>query len=121
MASKRTWWAVLAAALAFGVVGPTVADDTPAADDAAEVDGGAVNSEAVYEYLVAEMAAQRGDTEGALAVFHRLARELLADPVVERAGKVSRGQPVGPGWSQTRRPAVGTLIAVVKETSNPRC
>jgi hypothetical protein len=65
MAVRKSWWGALAAALAFGVVGPSVADDSPG-DDAAEVDGGAANSEAVYEFLVAEMAAQRGDTEGAL-------------------------------------------------------
>jgi len=97
MASKRTWWGVLAAALAFGVVGPTVADDTPGTDDAAEVDGGAANSDAVYEFLVAEMAAQRGDTEGALAIFHRLARELKDPAIARRAVETAiRARAFGP-------------------------
>ena len=97
MASKRTWWGVLAAALAFGVVGPTVADDTPGTDDAVETDGGAANSEAVYEFLVAELAAQRGDTEGALAIFHRLARELKDPAIARRAVETAiRARAFGP-------------------------
>ncbi len=51
MAGKRTWWAALAAAMALGMVGPSVADET---DDAIEVDGGSARSEALYEFLVAE-------------------------------------------------------------------
>jgi tetratricopeptide (TPR) repeat protein len=97
MASKRTWWGALAAALAFGVVGPSVADDTPAADEAADVDGGSANTEAVYEFLVAEMAAQRGDTDGALAIFHRLARELKDPAIARRAVETAiRARAFGP-------------------------
>src|SRR5258706_2988096 len=97
MASKRAWWGVLVAAMAFGVVGPSVADDTPAADGAAAVDGGSANSEAIYEFLVAEMAAQRGDTEGALAVFHRLARELKDPAIARRAVETAiRARAFGP-------------------------
>ncbi|HSW84077.1 MAG TPA: tetratricopeptide repeat protein [Usitatibacter sp.] len=97
MASTRTWWGVLVAAMAFGVVGPSVADDTPAVDDPPEVDGGSANSEAIYEYLVAEMAAQRGDTEGALAVFHRLARELKDPAIARRAVETAiRARAFGP-------------------------
>ena len=97
MASKRTWWGVLVAAMAFGVVGPSAADDTPAVDDPPEADGGSANSEAIYEFLVAEMAAQRGDTEGALAVFHRLARELKDPAIARRAVETAiRARAFGP-------------------------
>ena len=94
MAVKRTWWAALMAALALGVVGPSVADET---DDAIEVDGGSASSEAMYEFLVAEIAAQRGDTEGALALFHRLARETKDPQVARRAVETAiRARAFGP-------------------------
>ena len=94
MAGKRTWWAALAAAMALGMVGPSVADET---DDAIEVDGASARSEALYEFLVAEIAAQRGDTEGALAVFHRLARELKDPQVARRAVETAiRARAFGP-------------------------
>ena len=94
MAVKRTWWAALVAALALGVVGPSVADEM---DDAIEVDGASANSEAMYEFLVAEIAAQRGDTEGALALFHRLARELKDPQVARRAVETAiRARAFGP-------------------------
>jgi len=79
------------------VVGPSAADDTPAVDDPPEADGGSANSEAIYEFLVAEMAAQRGDTEGALAVFHRLARELKDPAIARRAVETAiRARAFGP-------------------------
>ena len=94
MAVKRTWFAALAAAFALGMVGPSVADET---DDAVEADGGSATSEAMYEFLVAEIAAQRGDTEGALAVFHRLARELKDPQVARRAVETAiRARAFGP-------------------------
>jgi tetratricopeptide (TPR) repeat protein len=94
MPVKRTMWGALIAALALGVVGPSVADET---DDAVEVDGGSATSEAMYEFLVAEIAAQRGDTEGALAVFHRLARELKDPQVARRAVETAiRARAFGP-------------------------
>ena len=94
MAVKKTWWAALVAALALGVVGPSVADET---DDAIEVDGASANSEAMYEFLVAELAAQRGDTEGALALFQRLARELKDPQVARRAVETAiRARAFGP-------------------------
>jgi tetratricopeptide (TPR) repeat protein len=94
MAGKRTWWAALAAAMALGMVGPSVADET---DEAIEVDGASARSEALYEFLVAEIAAQRGDTEGALAVFHRLARELKDPQVARRAVETAiRARAFGP-------------------------
>ena len=94
MAVKRTWWAAVAAALALGMVGPSVADET---DDLMEVDGASARTEAMYEFLVAEIAAQRGDTEGALAVLHRLARELKDPQVARRAVETAiRARAFGP-------------------------
>src|ERR1700686_4359075 len=90
----RTWWVGLVAALALGLIGPAVAEDT---DDALEVDGGAASSEALYEFLVAEIAAQRGDTEGALAIYHRLARELKDPQIARRAVETAiRARAFGP-------------------------
>jgi tetratricopeptide (TPR) repeat protein len=94
MAVKRTWWGALVAAFALGVVGPSVADET---DDATEADGGSAASEAMFEFLVAEIASQRGDTEGALAVYHRLARELKDPQVARRAVEAAiRARAFGP-------------------------
>jgi tetratricopeptide (TPR) repeat protein len=94
MSVKRTWLAAMMAALALGVVGPSVADET---DDPIEADGASANSEAMYEFLVAELAAQRGDTDGALAVFHRLARELKDPQVARRAVETAiRARAFGP-------------------------
>src|SRR5260221_3986868 len=79
----RTWWFGAVAALALGLVGPSVAEETP--EDAVEVDEGAATADAVFEFLVAEFAAQRGDTDGALSVYHRLARELKDPQIARRA------------------------------------
>jgi tetratricopeptide (TPR) repeat protein len=83
------------AALALGAVGPSAADDMT--DDAVDQDGGSAQSEAMYEFLVAELAAQRGDTEGALAVFHRLARDTKNPQVARRAVETAiRARAFGP-------------------------
>jgi len=96
MSAKRTWWAAMMAALALGVVGPSVADDT-ATDDPVEADGASPRSEAMYEFLVAEVAAQRGDTEGALAIFDRLARDLKDPQIARRAVETAiRARAFGP-------------------------
>jgi tetratricopeptide (TPR) repeat protein len=80
--ASRTWWGAVVAALALGLVGPSVAEET---DDTVEVESGGANSEAMYEFLVAELAAQRGDLQGALEIFHRLARELKDPQIARRA------------------------------------
>jgi tetratricopeptide (TPR) repeat protein len=77
MALNKRWGAVLTA-LAISVAGPAMAQ---AADDAVMND--AVRSDAMYEYLVAEFAAQRGDIGGALAIYQRLAKQ-LRDPAIAR-------------------------------------
>jgi tetratricopeptide (TPR) repeat protein len=77
MALNKRWSAVLAA-LAISVAGPAMAQ---AADDAMAND--AARSDAMYEYLVAEFAAQRGDIDGALAIYQRLAKQ-MRDPAIAR-------------------------------------
>jgi hypothetical protein len=78
MALNKRWSAVLAA-LAISVAGPAMAQ--AAADDAMAND--AARSDAMYEYLVAEFAAQRGDIDGALAIYQRLAKQ-MRDPAIAR-------------------------------------
>jgi tetratricopeptide (TPR) repeat protein len=70
------------AALAISVAGQALAQDGngPAASDEA-----ATSSDAMFEYLVAEFAAQRGDVDGALAIYERLAKELHDPAIAKRA------------------------------------
>ena len=83
---SKLWWAGLAAALAAGSAqagaNEGVAEKPPAA---AAIEEGWTSSEAVFDFLVAEVAAQRGDLEGALRIYHRLARELRDPQVARRA------------------------------------
>jgi tetratricopeptide (TPR) repeat protein len=90
----RTWWCAVVAALALGLVGPSAAEET---DDPVEADSGVATSEAMFEFLVAEFAAQRGDTDGALSVYHRLARELKDPQIARRAVEAAiRARAFGP-------------------------
>ena len=78
------WRVGVVAALALGLVGPSVADEAKD-DTAADVDAGYVNTDAMFEFLAAEVAAQRGDVEGAIAVYERLARQLKDPQIARRA------------------------------------
>src|SRR3981189_3544362 len=92
----KAWWGALVAALALGLVRPSAAS-RPEPEGSADVDGASLGSEAMYEFLVAEIAAQRGDTEGALAIFHRLARELKDPQIARRAVEAAiRARAFGP-------------------------
>ena len=92
---RRTWWGAVVAAFALGLVGPSVAEETT--DDSLEADSGAATSDAMYEFLVAEIAAQRGDVDGALAVYQRLARELKDPQIARRAVETAiRARAFGP-------------------------
>jgi tetratricopeptide (TPR) repeat protein len=83
------------AAMALGLVGPSAAEETP--EDAVEADAGAASADAMFEYLVAEFASQRGDTDGALSVYHRLARELKDPQIARRAVETAiRARAFGP-------------------------
>lgn len=80
MAWKK-WWMGVAAALAFGTAAPAA---TLAGDDDASGSGSA-GSDAMFEYLVAELATQRGDPDAAIAIFDRLAHELRDPRIARRA------------------------------------
>ncbi len=80
--AARFWRFGVATALALGLVGPADARAADEAQPAAEADAG-MQPEVMLDYLMAEFAAQRGDTLGALAIYHRLARE-LKDPLIAR-------------------------------------
>ena len=87
MASK-SWWLAVLAAVAFASTPLKAEEDEPEEEEAAqsvEAEEGTTASESVFEFLVAEMAAQRGDTEGALAIYHRMARELRDPQIARRA------------------------------------
>jgi tetratricopeptide (TPR) repeat protein len=95
MKSAKKWWAVLAASAAFAAVFPAMAEDADDQDAPAEESSAAADN--VYEYLTAEMAAQRGDLTGALAIFTRLARELHDPAIARRAVEVAfRARAFGP-------------------------
>ena len=82
----RKKWIGLAAGIAIGIGGSVVAqgsNDGPATDEAIS------EPDAMYEYLVAEFAAQRGDVDGALAIYERLAQELRDPRIARRAVEVA--------------------------------
>ena len=83
----KVWWGIVVAA--FGLaVSPVHAQDhkeDPADSAEAEGDDAAATSDAVFEYLVAEIAAQRGDVQGALEIYQRMARELHDPQIARRA------------------------------------
>ena len=86
MVSKRWWLVVLAA----GMIGaaPVLADDDDEEGvevEAAEAEESGASTDAVFEFLVAEVAAQRGDVEGALAIYNRMARDMRDAQVARRA------------------------------------
>jgi tetratricopeptide (TPR) repeat protein len=96
---SRIWWGAAFAAAALWV-NPALAedpDDAVEASDAADADDGSASAEAVFEFLTAEFAAQRGDTESALAIYHRMARELRDPQIARRAVEMSiRARAFGP-------------------------
>ncbi len=86
--------------LAWGLaVAAAVATPVAAQDQGEEVirDTGPSASDEMFEYLVAEFAAQRGDTDGAVEIFHRLARELRDPRIARRAVETAiRAHQYGP-------------------------
>ena len=89
-------WIGLLAAFAIGFAGSVVAQDQDASDDAT-ADEASASSDAMFEYLVAEFAAQRGDVDGALAIYERLARELRDPAIARRAVETAiRAREFGP-------------------------
>jgi tetratricopeptide (TPR) repeat protein len=93
----RTVWLAVVAAFALGLVGPSVAEEPQRDEQQANADSGTTKTDAMFEYLVAELAAQRGDTEGAIAVYQRLARELKDPHIARRAVETAiRARAFGP-------------------------
>jgi tetratricopeptide (TPR) repeat protein len=93
--TARNWWVGLVAALAFAVSVPVFAEEADDEDVAGEDSSAA--ADAIFEFLVAEVAAQRGDVEGALSIFHRLARELRDPQIARRAVETAfRARAFGP-------------------------
>src|SRR6187549_2088197 len=84
--NSRTWWLGVVAAVAWLAV-PAWAndDDSDEANDSAEFDESSASADGVFDFLVAELAAQRGDVDGAIAIYQRLARELHDPQVARRA------------------------------------
>jgi tetratricopeptide (TPR) repeat protein len=83
--NQRMWWGGALAALWFAAV-PAWADEPEgrAGTEAADADEGDM-ADAMFDFLMAEVAAQRGDLEGALGIYQRLARELKDPRVARRA------------------------------------
>ena len=87
---RRFGWAAVIAALAlFAAMAaraddaePDPADETEAAEQA---DAPGYPADAFLDYLMAEVAAQRGDLDGALAIYNRLAREMQDPSIARRA------------------------------------
>jgi tetratricopeptide (TPR) repeat protein len=99
MTKTRIWWAavVAAAAMALQPAFGEDAEDAVETGEAAEADEGSASTDAIFEYLVAEFAAQRGDTDGALAVYQRMARELRSAAIARRAVEMAiRARSFGP-------------------------
>jgi len=90
------WWIPGAAWLLLGLAGPSWADE-PAAPAPQQAEEGTVDTDAMFEYLLAEVAAQRGDTEGAIAIYERLAREMKDPAIAKRAVETAiRARAFGP-------------------------
>ena len=94
----RIWWCGVLAMVAW-FAAPVMANDDEADDatEAVDADQSSASADAVFEFLVAEMAAQRGDVEGALAVYNRLALETRDPQVARRAVELAiRSRAFGP-------------------------
>ena len=89
--SAKLWWAGAVACFALGLGVNAHADDandpdaTDATEAAEENDSSSYPAEALFEFLIAEIAAQRGDVDGALNIYSRLARELHDPSIARRA------------------------------------
>ena len=81
-----TWWrGALAAAILAAAPLAVCAEEAKRPAVAVEAESASVSADAMFEFLVAEVAAQRGDVEGALAIYQRMARELRDPHLARRA------------------------------------
>jgi tetratricopeptide (TPR) repeat protein len=86
----RIWWATLLATLVLGWGFAARAEDSMEPDatdetEAEEADASGYPADSLFEFLIAEVAAQRGDVDGALAIYNRLARDLHDPNIARRA------------------------------------
>jgi tetratricopeptide (TPR) repeat protein len=96
-------------------IGPLAALAFAAAPHARAIDN-EVPVEAVYEFLKAEVAAQRGDTDTAIAIYTRLAREMRDPQVARRAVETAvRARAYGPALD-----AAALLLEIDPESSLAR-
>ncbi|MFZ3321719.1 MAG: tetratricopeptide repeat protein [Usitatibacter sp.] len=88
------WWIPAGAALLLGLAGSGWAEEP---GDTVVVEEAPVDTDAMFEFLLAEVAAQRGDTEGAIAIYERLARERSDPAIAKRAVETAiRARAFGP-------------------------
>lgn len=88
------WWIPAVATAALGLSGASWAEEP---GDTVVIEQGPVDTDAMFEFLVAEIAAQRGDTEGAIAIYERLAREAKDPAIAKRAVETAiRARAFGP-------------------------
>ncbi len=93
------WWIPAAAAVFVGLAGPAWSEEP---GDTVVVEEGPVDTDAIFEFLVAEVAAQRGDTDGAIAVYTRLARETKDPAIAKRAVETAiRARAFGPAMESS--------------------
>ena len=85
MTSRNWLCGTLAAALLAGAPLALSADEAPKVVEPVDFQQASANADALFEFLVAEVAAQRGDVEAALAIYHRMARELRDPHLARRA------------------------------------
>ena len=85
MTSRNWLCGTLAAALLAGAPLALSADEAPKVVEPVDFQQASANADAMFEFLVAEVAAQRGDVEAALAIYHRMARELRDPHLARRA------------------------------------
>jgi tetratricopeptide (TPR) repeat protein len=100
---ERKWfWAAVIAALALSTGFRRAGDDEdsdPADETEAAEPADASNypSDAVFDFLIGEILVQRGDLEGALKIFNRLAREMQDPQIARRAVETAiRARAFGP-------------------------
>ena len=94
----KLWFGAAAAAGLLAVHPAQAADDGDSSDHAMEAaDDDQGSAEAVFDYLVSELAAQRGDVEAAIAMQERMARVLRDPAIAKRAVELSiRSRAFGP-------------------------
>jgi tetratricopeptide (TPR) repeat protein len=102
MMERKWFWATIVVALALST-GFTVRAEDEDSDPAVETeavdqaDDSNYPSDAVYDFLMAEVLVQRGDLEGALKLFNRLPREMQDPQIARRAVETAiRARAYGP-------------------------